>query len=87
MLRSSEQEKVHCEQSWKTGGTEGRLEWKTELRWSETSLVVQWPGLYAPNAGDPGSIPGQGTRSHIMTKDPMHHNKDTANTGHSQINK
>ena len=30
-----------------------------------TSLVVQWLRLHAPNAGGPGSIPGQGTRSHI----------------------
>ena len=30
----------------------------------ETSGVVQWLRLCAPNAGDPGSIPGQGTRSH-----------------------
>ena len=29
-----------------------------------TSLVVQWLRLCAPNAGGPGSIPGQGTRSH-----------------------
>ena len=27
------------------------------------SLVVQWLGLRAPNAGGLGSIPGQGTRS------------------------
>ena len=27
------------------------------------SLVVQWLRLHAPNAGDPGSIPCQGTRS------------------------
>ena len=32
---------------------------------SETSLVVQWLRLHTPNAGSPGSIPGQGTRSHI----------------------
>ena len=32
---------------------------------SETSLVVQWLWLSAPNAGDPGSIPGQETRSHM----------------------
>ena len=25
-----------------------------------TSLVVQWLGPRAPNAGDPGSAPGQG---------------------------
>ncbi|TEA29128.1 hypothetical protein DBR06_SOUSAS10510099, partial [Sousa chinensis] len=30
------------------------------------SLEVQWLRLYAPNAGGPGSIPGQGTRSHTL---------------------
>ena len=30
-----------------------------------TSLVVQWLRLQAPNAGGPGSIPGQETRSHM----------------------
>ena len=30
-----------------------------------TSLVVQWLRLRAPNAGGPGSNPGQGSRSHI----------------------
>ena len=30
-----------------------------------TSLVVQWLRLHAPNAGGPGSIPSQGTRSHM----------------------
>ena len=29
----------------------------------ETSLVVQWLRLYAPNAGGQGSIPGQESRS------------------------
>ncbi|TEA36535.1 hypothetical protein DBR06_SOUSAS15910004, partial [Sousa chinensis] len=29
------------------------------------SLAVQWLRLCAPNAGDPGLIPGQGTRSHM----------------------
>ena len=28
--------------------------------------VVQWPRLHDPNAGGPGSIPGQGTRSHRL---------------------
>ena len=32
---------------------------------SGTSLVVQWLRLCAPNAGGPGSLPGQGTRSHM----------------------
>ena len=45
-----------------------------------TSLVAQWVRLHAPNAGGPGSIPGQGTRSHMQamtksshatTKEPM----------------
>ena len=30
-----------------------------------TSLMVQWLRLSAPNAGGPGSNPGQGTRSHM----------------------
>ena len=29
-----------------------------------TSLVAQWLGLWGPNAGSSGSIPGEGTRSH-----------------------
>ena len=31
-----------------------------------TFLVVQWLRLHAPNAGGPGSIPGQGTRSLML---------------------
>ena len=31
----------------------------------EASLAAQWLRLHAPNAGGPGSIPGQGTRSHM----------------------
>ena len=30
------------------------------------SLVVQWLRLHAPNAGDPGSIPDQGIRLHML---------------------
>ena len=30
-----------------------------------TSLVAHWLRLHAPNAGGPGLIPGQGTRSHM----------------------
>ena len=41
-----------------------RILWARILVW-ETSLVVQWLRLRAPNAGDPGLIPGQGTRSHM----------------------
>ena len=35
-----------------------------------TSLVVQWLRLHAPNAGGLGSIPGQGTRSHMLQLRP-----------------
>ena len=31
-----------------------------------TSLVVKWLRFLASNAGGPGSIPGQGTRSHML---------------------
>ena len=41
-----------------------------------TSLVVQWLRLCTPNAGGLGSIPGQGTRSHMhaATKSSHAHN-------------
>ena len=51
---------------------------------SGTSLVAQWLILWAPNAGGPGSIPGQETRSHmhaasksshVTTKEPAQPNK------------
>ena len=50
-----------------------RILWARILVW-ETSLVVQWLRLHAPNAGDPGLIPGQGTRSH-MPQDLVQPNK------------
>ena len=31
-----------------------------------TFLVVQWLRLHVPNAGGTGSIPGQGTRPHML---------------------
>ena len=39
---------------------------------SGTSLVAQWIRLRTPKAGGPGSIPVQGTRSHMhaATKEP-----------------
>ena len=36
------------------------------------SLVVQWLRLSAPNAGGPDSIPGQGTRSHMLQLKRFH---------------
>ena len=53
------------------------------LHFLRTSLVAQWLRLRAPNAGGPGSIPDQGTRSHmhaatksshVTTKEPAGHN-------------
>ena len=38
----------------------------------ETFLVVQGLTLHAPNAGAPGSIPGQGTRSHMLQLKMLH---------------
>ena len=35
-----------------------------------TSLVTQWLSHYTPNAGSPGLIPGQGTRSHMLQLRP-----------------
>ena len=45
-----------------------------------TSLVVQWVRCRASNAGGPGSIPGQGTRSHmpVATKKSARLNEDPA---------
>ena len=37
---------------------------------SETSLVAQWLRLCTPNAEGPGSIPGQGARSHRLQVRP-----------------
>ena len=38
----------------------------SERHLTGTSLVVQWLRLHAPNSGGWGSIPGQGTGSHIL---------------------
>ena len=39
---------------------------KCEKEYIGTSLGVCWLGLHTPKAGDLGSIPGQGTRSHML---------------------
>ena len=41
-------------------------------RAEQTFLVVQGLTLHAPNAGAPGSIPGQGTRSHMLQLKILH---------------
>ena len=38
----------------------------------EPSLVVQWLRLHSPNAGGPGSIPGQRTRYHRLQLKMLH---------------
>ena len=37
-----------------------------------TSLVIQWLRLHASNAGGPGSISSQGTRSHMLQLKILH---------------
>ena len=49
------------------------IQWKIIQSCKEkkgTSLVVQWLRLQAPNEGDPGSFPGQGTRSLMLQLRP-----------------
>ena len=48
------------------------------LGWGGASLVIQWLRLPAPNAGDPGSIPCQGTRSHMLQLKNPHELKSGA---------
>ena len=48
--RDSQSESFHCHKEFSLG----------------TSLVVQWLRLCAPNAGGLGSIPGQGTKFHML---------------------
>ena len=43
-----------------------------ESKYIGTSLVVQWLRLHAPNAGELGLIPGQGTRSHMLQLKSLH---------------
>ena len=48
------------------------------------SRVVQWLRHHSPNAGSPGSIPGQGTRSHMTQLKILH---AATKTRHSQMEK
>ena len=43
----------------------GQGQWGLRRGHQGTSLVVQWLGHWVPNAGGLGSIPGQGTWSHM----------------------
>ena len=50
-----------------------------------TSLMVQWVGLHAPNAGGPSLIPGGGTRSRTRAATKILHAaaKESTKTRHS----
>ena len=48
--------------------------------------MAQWLKLHAPSAESPGSIPGQGTRSHMQQQRSKILHASTK-TQHSQINK
>ena len=54
------------------------LFWLLSLRsdYPGTSLMAQWLRLHDPNAGGPGTIPGQGTRyhTHAAMKKPANRN-------------
>ena len=39
---------------------------KAYIKLEGTSLMAQWLSLHAPKAASLGSIPGQGTRSHML---------------------
>ena len=54
-----------------------------KLIWG-TSLAVPWLTPQAHNAGGLGSIPGQGTRPHVLQLNTLH---ATAKTSHGQVNK
>ena len=61
-------------------------------RWEGASLVVQWLRLCAPNAEGLGSIPSQGTRSHMPQLSRSLYAtlgilQAATKTWHSQINK
>ena len=65
------EEILHIKWLQEINGKEGKQVREEELLYtwqiwdmSGTSLAVQWLRLHAPSAGSPGSIPGQGTRSH-----------------------
>ena len=59
--------------------------------------MVQWLGLYTLNAGAPGSVPGQGTWSHVLQlsvymsqlniHDEDRRSRATGRTRYGQINK
>ena len=45
-----------------------QLHYSLQNQFQGTSLVVQWLRFQAPRPGGPSSIPGQGTRSHMLQR-------------------
>ena len=58
----------------------------TEEHQTGTALVVQWIRFCTPNAGDLGSIPGQGSRSHIHATTKSSHATTKEPASCNQIN-
>ena len=60
-----------------------------EMYESGIFLVVQWLRLHAPNAGGPGSTPGQGTRSQLLQLrlKILHATSKTQSSQKNKINK
>ena len=52
-----------------------------------TSLAAPWLRLCAPNAGGPGSSPGQGTRSHMHAATKSSHAISKTQRNQIKINK
>ena len=69
-------EGMEGKQAWVPSGREGEVELRSPVSGvfqkgiMGSSLVVQWLRLLAPTARGPGSIPGQGTRSHMLQLKP-----------------
>ena len=67
--------------SWDLRGSLSKISMVSAFHCPGTSLVVQWLRRHAPNAGGSGSIPGQGTGSHVPQLRPGTAKK-TNNTFH-----
>ena len=58
----------------------------SKLQKPGTSLVVQWLRFCAPNAGGPGSIPGQGTKSPTQPNLEFSSHKERSRTPQQRLN-
>ena len=84
MAKEALQMWLECEDYPELSGWEQNVIARVLIRGSQgTSLVVQWLRPCAPSAGGPGSIPGQGIRSHMPQ---LQISCGTTKTPGSQIN-